>query len=699
MAKLDSEACAINLDQMLDAREKYKNVDPEKADKIMESFVEQALEGKKPNLGMKINEYLINGMLSGTGTPVVNTLGGGIQTIMKPLLNLIDAYVPKSGRTALQAQRDKRAAKATVSALFDGWTTDMVFFSRGFGTGMPVDFKITPRSLGMSEKQFNQWLVDAGAAPDINGYVNPELARKALGESYDYMTNAIGGKTGDIVRLPTKITVAIDEYFKARLRSQRMMGYLSKKASLDEEKGLGSYDTLYKKYKEQTFNGGKAEELYGSMDRFEQMVGADFDTAIYDVRNYAIDGTFQAKLTGMLKKISEAKGEGRTPAEVFLTQTIPFLRTPWNIFKESSGYIPGVGFVVRPTKTVTTKRVRQASDGTEVVDFITANENLSMREMIPRQLVGFAITGGVYQLFDNDLITGSMPTDPAERNTWKSLGKPATSIKVGDTWIDYSRSEPLATVLGMMTDLFSEQKRIMNGEVQAGKEWEDIQEKAWSSVKTNMLQKTFMQGFADLTSALFANNTTMAEGLLDNYAKRFIPALSNTAARTFDPNEREAISTIEKMQQRIPGARNLLPKNYGLVNEDPNNPVPQALETNLSQAISGVAVSREQTEFQKRLSDIGFSVSSVSRKVGGKELTAEQYSEYKRLINELATPVLSGALPTLEKIGNKKTAEYAIEKRIMPRIKRAALGRLRQKYPELTEAIREDKLFDRVGNQ
>jgi hypothetical protein len=358
MAKLDSEACAINLDQMLDAREKYKNVDPEKADKIMESFVEQALEGKKPNLGMKINEYLINGMLSGTGTPVVNTLGGGIQTIMKPLLNLIDAYVPKSGRTALQAQRDKRAAKATVSALFDGWTTDMVFFSRGFGTGMPVDFKITPRSLGMSEKQFNQWLVDAGAAPDINGYVNPELARKALGESYDYMTNAIGGKTGDIVRLPTKITVAIDEYFKARLRSQRMMGYLSKKASLDEEKGLGSYDTLYKKYKEQTFNGGKAEELYGSMDRFEQMVGADFDTAIYDVRNYAIDGTFQAKLTGMLKKISEAKGEGRTPAEVFLTQTIPFLRTPWNIFKESSGYIPGVGFVVRPTKTVTTKRVR-----------------------------------------------------------------------------------------------------------------------------------------------------------------------------------------------------------------------------------------------------------------------------------------------------------------------------------------------------
>jgi hypothetical protein len=320
-------------------------------------------------------------------------------------------------------------------------------------------------------------------------------------------------------------------------------------------------------------------------------------------------------------------------------------------------------------------------------------------DMIPRQLVGFAITGGVYQLFDNELITGSMPTDPAERNTWKSLGKPATSIKIGDTWVDYSRAEPLATVLGMMTDLFAEQKRIMDGEVQAGKEWEDIQKKAWASVKTNMLQKTFMQGFADLSDALFANDTTRAQGLLDNYAKRFIPALSNTAARALDPNEREAVSTIEKMQQRIPGARNLLPKNYGLVNADPNNPNPEALQTNMSQAISGVAVGDEQTDFQKRLSDIGFSVSAVSRKVGGKELTAQQYSDYKRFINQIATPVFRDALPNLEKIGNKKTAEFAIEKRMMPGIKRAALGQLRLKYPELTEAIREDKVFQRIGNQ
>jgi hypothetical protein len=553
MAKLDSNACAVDIDQMVDAYEKYKDVSPEKAGELINDLFEQGLAGKKPNLFQKINEFIINGMLSGLGTPVVNTIGGGLQTFAKPLLNAIDAYVPKAGQNAAEALRERRAAKAMVSALSDGWVSDSIFLSRGFGTGLPVDFKLTPKALGLSEKQFNQLMVDLGASPDVDGKVNPELARQVLGESYDYMTHAIGGKTGDIIRMPTRLTVGIDEYFKARLRSQRMMGYLSRKASIDEEKGLGSYDDLYKKYKEETFSTGKAQDLYGDMDRFEQVVGGDFDTAIYDVRNYAVDGTFQAKLSGALKKISEAKGEGRTPVETFITQTIPFLRTPWNIFKESGGYIPGVGMLIRPTKTVTNKVYKKGSD---TPTFETITVNMPKEEMVARQLVGFGITTGVYQMFEQGLITGSMPTDAAERNTWQAQGKQPTSIKIGGKWVDYSRAEPFATVLGMMTDTFQATKDVMDGKVRGGEEWEYAKKAAWSSIKSNMLQKTFMQGFADLLNPLFANDTKGVESLLDNYAKRLIPAISNTAARLGDQYEREAITTIEKLQQRIPYARN-----------------------------------------------------------------------------------------------------------------------------------------------
>ena len=694
MAKLDSNACAVSIDEMVDAYDKFKDVDPEKAGELVSELFEKGLEGKKPNLFQKINEFIINGMLSGLGTPVVNTLGGGIQTVAKPLLNAIDAYVPKAGRSSAEALRERRAAKAMVSALTDGWVADTTFLSRGFGTGLPVDFKLTPKALGLSEKQFNELMVDLGASPDINGKVNPELARQVLGESYDYMTHAIGGKAGNIIRMPTRLTVGIDEYFKARLRSQQMMGYISRKASMDEEKGLGSYDDLYQKYKEEVFTTRKADDLYGNMDRFEQMVGSDFDTAIYDVRNYATDGTFQAKLSGTLKKISEAKGEGRTPVETFITQTIPFLRTPWNIFKESSGYIPGIGFVVRPTKTVTNKVYKAGSDDPT---FETVVRNMTASEMVSRQLVGFGITAGVYQMFDQGLITGSMPTDAAERNTWQAEGKQPTSIKIGDTWVDYSRAEPFATVLGMMTDTFQATKDVMDGKVRGGEEWEYAKNAAWSSIKSNMLQKTFMQGFADLLNPLFSNDTKGVESLLDNYAKRLVPAISNTAARAFDQYEREAITTIEKLQQRIPYARNLLPERYASFSADPENIQPMV--RNLTQATTGIATAPEQTPFQKRVSELGITIAPTSRSMGNVDLKTEQFSDYKRFINEEATKRLSRALPSLERMPNKKMAERLVEKQIMSAARKAAQMKLLQKYPDLRKDIMAERRYERFGEE
>ena len=692
MAKLDSNACAVDIDQMIDAYEKYKDVSPEKAGELINDLFEQGLAGKKPNLFQKLNEFIINGMLSGLGTPVVNAIGGGLQTFAKPLLNAIDSYVPKAGQSAVEALRERRAAKTMVSALSDGWVSDSIFLSRGFGTGLPVDFKLTPKALGLSEKQFNQLMVDLGASPDVDGKVNPELARQVLGESYDYMTHAIGGKTGDIIRMPTRLTVGIDEYFKARLRSQRMMGYLSRKASMDEEKGLGSYDDLYKKYKEETFSTGKAQDLYGDMDRFEQVVGGDFDTAIYDVRNYAVDGTFQAKLSGTLKKISEAKGEGRTPWETLVTQTIPFLRTPWNIFKESGGYIPGLGMVIRPTKTVTNKVYKRGSD---TPTFETITVNMPKEEMVARQLVGFGITTGVYQMFEQGLITGSMPTEAAERNTWQAQGKQPTSIKIGGKWVDYSRAEPFATVLGMMTDTFQATKDVMDGKVRSGEEWEYAKKAAWSSIKSNMLQKTFMQGFADLLNPLFANDTKGVESLLDNYAKRLISAISNTAARTFDQYEREALTTIEKLQQRIPYARNLLPERYASFSADPNNIQP--MERNLTQATTGIATSPEQTEFQKRVDALGITISPTKRKMGKVDLTTQQYSDYKKFINEEATKRLNRVLPSLERMPNKKLAEIIAEKQVMRGARKVAQMRLYKQYPDLRQAIMDEKRYERFG--
>ena len=41
MAKLDSNACAVDIDQMVDAYEKYKDVSPEKAGELINDLFEQ----------------------------------------------------------------------------------------------------------------------------------------------------------------------------------------------------------------------------------------------------------------------------------------------------------------------------------------------------------------------------------------------------------------------------------------------------------------------------------------------------------------------------------------------------------------------------------------------------------------------------------------------------------------------------------
>ena len=691
MSKINPN-CAINtIDPMLDAYQKAKTIDPEKAEELVTKAFEGALAGKKPNIGQKLNEFLINAMLSGLGTPVVNAIGNGIQAITKPLLAVIQAGF--GGSTA-----DKRAARAMLSAAFDSWKGDSIFFRQAWKTGLPVDFNLTPKALGLSQKNFDELLQELGVTPDpITGEINPEVARQLLGDSYDYMTQAIGGRTGQIIRLPTKLTVAIDEYFKSRMRTQRMMNYLSRKASKDEEAGLGSYDDLYKKYKDEVFLNDKADDLYGNMERFEQTVGADFDTAIFDVRNYAKDGTFQAELIGSMKKLQDLKGSGKTAAEVAITQTIPFLRTPWNIFLESAGYIPGVGYVVRPNKTVTTKKVVQNAAGEDIVSFETATQRMSFQDMHARQLVGFGMTLGMYGLHKNGLITGSEPTDPAERNTWQAEGKQPLSIKVGDQWVSYARVEPFATVMGLMSDVFAEGDRIIAGKVQPGKEWEYASNAAWSSIKSNLLQKTFMQGFHDILVPIFDKDAGGAKDILDNYAKRFVPAISNTFARAVDPSEREAIATWEKMAQRIPYARNFLPEKYAPFSADPDVLAP--IQTNTMQAITGIGVAPEQTEFQKRISNLGVTIAPTPRTLGGVELSTEQLGEYKKLINKYATQRLATSLDFLEKIPNKKIAENVIEKKIMSQARARARFELGRKYPKLQDAIREQKRYERLGNQ
>jgi hypothetical protein len=719
-----SKQCQALAKQMFEVMSKVDNVDPAAVDAVVKKFIEVGLTQKKPNGWQIFNEYTINALLSGSGTPVVNALGGAINALAKPTLKVISTSF--GGDKVAQ-----REARAMFDSIFDGLKSDLVFLNKGVRTGLPIDFQLTPKALGMTQKEFNIKMGAAGAKVDpITGDVSDVDANRFLAESYDYMTKAIPGKLGEVIRFPTRLTVGVDEYFKARLRSQKTMALVSRKASMDEAAGKGKYETLYQQYKERAFSTIPRAEIEAKATRdlpalkksdprisYESLVkryteedqidyvgrldavfgrDASFETAIYDVRNYATDGTFQMKLTGSLAKISEFRGQGRTAAETAMIQVVPFLRTPWNLTKEGLSYVPGVGILINPGRTKTNVTYALI-DGVEVPKFKTEVINMSKEEIAARQVVGLGVVAGLGALYSADRLTGSPPADAAGRASWDANGIKPYSIKVGDQWVSYQRVEPFATVMGLAADTFKLTDRYMSGKMTPNKEYEEVLEASWSLLKANVLEKTFLQGFADMITAF--DNPNMAKGYFDNLAKRLIPAGANTIARSLDPYEREATGvglegTLEKMQQRIPILRESLPKSYSLYSADPNNI--EARKTSLSQAVTGISLGDMPTEFQQGMAELGVTFSPKSARMSKVALDSQQLSDYKRMINEMSTRMFANALPNLQKLPNDKIKQ-TVARNMMSKVTRAARMKLLAKYPGLREEITAQNLYDKYG--
>jgi hypothetical protein len=585
-------------------------------------------------------------------------------------------------------------------SIFDGLKADLAFLKNGVDAGVPVDFQLTAKQLGMSQKQFEEFAEAAGARIDPRTKsIIPEDANLLLQESYDYMTKAIPGKTGEIIRLPTRITIGIDEYFKARLRNQKTMALVSRKASMDEAAGKGSYEDLFKEYKKKAFGGPEADRLEYA-ERIEKLFGdtEGFDTALFDIRNYATDGTFQTKLTGGMEAISKFRGEGNTLTSTFATQVLPFLRTPWNLAKEGVSYVPGLGLAFKPGVTKTTANYTIV-DGIPIAKFKTEVVNMSKEEMVARQLMGLGAVVGLGALFNADRLTGSIPNEPAERERWKANGIQPFSIKVGDKWVSYQRVEPLATVMGLAADTFTFTKQYKTGKIPVDpvtgkpKIAEEALATSWSNLKSNILEKTFLQGFADMVGSMDSEQKLIA--YFENMAKRVVPALSATVARAIDPYEREAIGLKEKLQQRVPGMREQLPKSYATYSQEPEGP-PTPRKTNIMQAVTGIAVADEPTPFQKRMNELGVSFAPKSSKMGGRDLTSQELSDYKFFINEQATKIFGGAINNLEKLPNDQLKK-TVAKNIMSKITAGARAKLRSKYPELSEAIMKQNRYDKFG--
>jgi hypothetical protein len=211
---------------------------------------------------------------------------------------------------------------------------------------------------------------------------------------------------------------------------------------------------------------------------------------------------------------------------------IPFLKTPMNLVTYSVKHSPAAPIF---------KQVRQDLKAGGHVQ-----EEALARMGIGSLLMSLGVLGAL-----NGNVSGGGPEDPEERRAWLAAGNQPYSLKINGEWQQYSRIEPMATLVGIAAD-------VAHG-------WETQELGMASMMKAmgrNFMSKTWLQGLSGVMQAMTDPDRYGGSWVNRTAATLVQPAtLLSHVGRYMDPYQRETDrdSFIDQLKFRLPGLRESLP--------------------------------------------------------------------------------------------------------------------------------------------
>lgn len=643
-------------------------------------------------------DVAINAMLSGFGTPLVNMFSVLIQQTLKNSNATIGVALDSIGLT--KGGREWNQVKAMWDASIDGFGADLIYFREGFKKGYSLDQEAVRRTLKMSGEEWDDYVKTTLKIDDPASLSNKEV-QDLLNDMQDYMHNSIGrtrvGGTPveGAVRFPTKAIVAIDEYGKARYRRQSLFQTAAKYAQEDSKLGLGNYDDLYKAYKKELFNDEspsikwdvRLKTFAAARNESRKRAGVKAMTDDLDVlrqgnemvawvRDDALFNAFQQKLEGLPLKAQKLRHE--YPAFALFA---PFVKTPWNIIKEGYNYVPIVPMIQagKITKDGVTKA--RLSLRTSVVPMHGPSRKMTTAELMPRQVIGASIFAMVGSMYHEESLTGSLPQSSSERQRWKDTGKKPYSIKIGDTWIEYNRFEPIATPLAIAADLFDYVSLYQEDDDINTEEGDELVKDLMYVLKSNLTSKTFLEGFGTLIDVAADPNIDTMSVLAETSLRPFTPAIVANMTKAADTYERQTQDVWDKLQARLPILRTQLPVQYGVYGE--------AKKTDPIKALFNVGFSTEEnlTPLQRHINDLEWNKGGITNKFQGVKLSNQQLADLRQLNAEMLTPVLESVIQMPEYAalpdGKKKKTLDSRVRRVRVQVGQRFANQLKQQDPEM----------------
>ncbi len=515
-------------------------------------------------------EYTINSMLSSPKTHAINVMSNTLNTFLYSADRIL------GGAYRLLSQGDRAAWREA--------RIDMVS-------------KMT--RLGEASKLARQAWRDGAPVTDKKQRIE-FLTRQAIGmEGDSFLARAIN-LLGTIVRVPGRMLITGDEFFKAINRNAEIDVLAFRRA--DEEALAAGFEYGSKKYE-------------ASVARtVRELTDPDNMTnAAREIRGQAIE---KSRLTTFQESARTNLGRG---AERFVNANAafklifaPFFRTPMNILRQ--------GLLDRtPLGLITTAAREELRHGSPTV----------RAEAVARMSSGVAMMAGAWYLFGSDedapiQIVGKVPFDSSA----KAANVKDYSIKLGDNWYQINRLDPLGMWLGLVADFKSHAEHNDNDE-----ETFAFGQAAVAAFMNNVTNKTWAKSLADLmemSEGISTNKPATIERAINRFTAgefgKLIPQLFKSTSSAFveDPTAAETWSVMDNLSRQLPVFNSDLPRRHDALGRE----IP--LSAGVTAIFNPFATSATRDDpVDAEMFRLGFTIRPIQKTLGGGsvELTVEEYSK------------------------------------------------------------------------
>jgi len=460
-----------------------------------------------------------------------------------------------------------------------------------------------------------------------------KLGGKALitGKTLDPLTKnevarhrAIGGVAGEFIRVPGRVLVAEDEFFKAVARRMES-------SSLATRKAVGE--------------GKTGEELAERIKFWEANPTHKMKAQIAHAGNYY---TFTKPLGDFGQSLQQLANKHPTVKVV-----VPFIRTPANIVKFAGERSPLAPFF---------------SEFRDAIKKGGASRDIALA----RAGVGSAFAATIAMYAADGKITGGGPKDPDARALLYQTGWQPYSVLIGDKYYSYGRIEPLGILMGVAAD-FAE----ISGQTD-DKSAQELAGMVAMAFTKNITNKTFLRGISEVIHAA-DDPVRYGERWIQGFAGTVVPTGVAQYTRTDDPVLRQTLTVRDRIYSRLPGYSKDLPPRLNLWGES------IILEGGLGfDIVSPIYTSKRVKEpIAEEMLRLKIAPAMPDRKIDGVELDGFDYNELVKLSGERAKISLTSLVTGLNWSQIPDPLKVSIIKNMITQHKAIGKKRFLAAHPEI----------------